>query len=109
MDEIILISSDNNISSENSSFEQSSSSEDIIGKKVQRPKKLTPTVIVKSPVSIKNCMLGLANVETWDYIVKRSFGVKKPGSCADNERGKESFEVEVDQAFHHFVYSSSSC
>ncbi|GJS21436.1 hypothetical protein Tco_0450068 [Tanacetum coccineum] len=71
-------------------------------KKVQRPKKLTPTVIVKSPVSIKNCMLGLANVETWDYIVKRSFGVKKPGSCADNERGKESFEVEVDSAVPSF-------
>ncbi|GJV22078.1 hypothetical protein Tco_1371098 [Tanacetum coccineum] len=55
---------------------------------VQMPKKPTPRVIVKSPVLIKNCVLGLANVETWDCIVKRSFGVEKPGSCADKAKGK---------------------
>ncbi|GKG51730.1 hypothetical protein Tco_0544368, partial [Tanacetum coccineum] len=40
------------------------------GKKVQRPKKPTSTVIVKSHVPIKNYVLGLANVETWDCIVE---------------------------------------
>ncbi|GKC95489.1 hypothetical protein Tco_1160931 [Tanacetum coccineum] len=36
------------------------------------------TVIVKSPVLINNWTLGLENVETWDSIVKRNFGVRKP-------------------------------
>ncbi|GJT62040.1 hypothetical protein Tco_1287784 [Tanacetum coccineum] len=31
---------------------------------VKSPKKPTPTVIVKSPVPIKGCVLGLANVKT---------------------------------------------
>nr|GEW31696.1 hypothetical protein [Tanacetum cinerariifolium] len=37
----------------------------------------------------------LANVETWDSIVKMTFGVKKPttGSGADHDRGKENLEV----------------
>ncbi|GJZ93024.1 hypothetical protein Tco_0665089, partial [Tanacetum coccineum] len=52
------------------------------------PKKPTPTFIVKSPVPIKNCMLRLVNVETWNCIVKRSFRVKKPVSCADKAKGK---------------------
>nr|GEV25939.1 hypothetical protein [Tanacetum cinerariifolium] len=50
------------------------------GKKVQRPKNPTPTVIVKIPIPIKNCVLRLSNVKPWDCIVKKSFGVKKPGS-----------------------------
>nr|GFA17351.1 hypothetical protein [Tanacetum cinerariifolium] len=58
------------------------------GKKLQMPKKPNLTVIVKSHVPIKNCMLGLANVETQDCIVKRSFGVKKPRSCINKAKGK---------------------
>ncbi|GJS77722.1 hypothetical protein Tco_0727603 [Tanacetum coccineum] len=54
---------------------------------VKSTKKPTPTVIVKRPVPIKGCVLGLANVKTWDSIVKK-FGVRKPGSCADKTKGK---------------------
>ncbi|GKD08288.1 hypothetical protein Tco_1187973 [Tanacetum coccineum] len=57
------------------------------GKKVQRTKNPTATVIFKSPISVKGYMLGLANVQTWDSIVKK-FGVRKSGSCADKEKGK---------------------
>nr|GEZ10178.1 hypothetical protein [Tanacetum cinerariifolium] len=105
--EIILISSNNNISSESNNFEQSISLDDIVssnglskallkwyddatnedieefmfsksrGKKVQRLKKPTLTGEFGEFGPIKNCMLGLANVETWDCIVKRSFRADK--------------------------------
>ncbi|GJU36594.1 hypothetical protein Tco_1184948 [Tanacetum coccineum] len=35
-------------------------------------------IIVKSPISIKNCVIGLANEKTWDLIQKKQFGVRKP-------------------------------
>nr|GEW86584.1 hypothetical protein [Tanacetum cinerariifolium] len=76
------------------------------GKKVQRPKKPTPTVIVKSLVPIKNCAPGLANVNTWDCILKMSFGVKKPGIVQTRQRGKESFEAEIG---HHVVDVKAIC
>ncbi|GKD16712.1 hypothetical protein Tco_1205870 [Tanacetum coccineum] len=72
---------------------------------VERLKKLIkcsnqkPKVIVKSPVPIKGCVLGLANVQTWDSIVKK-VGVRKPESCADKAKGKKMFHMEAD---HHFV------
>ncbi|GJX58684.1 hypothetical protein Tco_0290074 [Tanacetum coccineum] len=70
-----MISSGSSTSLKSTSFEQSSSSEDIGPSKallqwyddgtnediVKSPKKPTPTVIVKSPVPIKGCVLGLAN------------------------------------------------
>ncbi|GKA26412.1 hypothetical protein Tco_0712521 [Tanacetum coccineum] len=59
------------------------------GKNVQRTKHPTPTVIFKSPIPIKGCMLGLANVQTWDNIVKK-FGVRKPESYADKAKGKRN-------------------
>ncbi|GJV25715.1 hypothetical protein Tco_1378410 [Tanacetum coccineum] len=34
------------------------------------------TLIVKSPVLITNCVLGLANSKTWDVILSKTFGVK---------------------------------
>ncbi|GJX30492.1 hypothetical protein Tco_0238571 [Tanacetum coccineum] len=46
-------------------------------------KKPIPKVIFKSPALIKECVLGLANVETWDNIVNK-FGMRTPGRCADN-------------------------
>ncbi|GKC11022.1 hypothetical protein Tco_1007804 [Tanacetum coccineum] len=59
------------------------------GKNVQRTKNLTPTFIFKNPIPIKGCVPGLANVQTWDYIVKK-FGVRKPkGSCAYKAKGKK--------------------
>ncbi|GJZ85554.1 hypothetical protein Tco_0650893 [Tanacetum coccineum] len=36
----------------------------------------TKTLIVKSPVPITNCVLGLANAKTWDAIKGKTFGVK---------------------------------
>ncbi|GKB81196.1 hypothetical protein Tco_0948091 [Tanacetum coccineum] len=50
-------------------------------------KKALPKVIFKSPIPIKGCVLGLANVETWDNIVKK-FGMRTPGRCADKSKGK---------------------
>ncbi|GJW48793.1 putative transposon, En/Spm-like protein [Tanacetum coccineum] len=44
-------------------------------------------VIFKSPIPIKGYVLGLANVKTWDNIVKK-FGMRKPGKCADKSKGK---------------------
>ncbi|GJW32552.1 hypothetical protein Tco_0052584 [Tanacetum coccineum] len=55
---------------------------------LELPKKPTPKVIVKSPVPIKGCVLGLENVQTWDSIVKK-FRVRKPESCADKAKGKK--------------------
>nr|GEX11612.1 hypothetical protein [Tanacetum cinerariifolium] len=91
---IITFCFDNNISLESNNFKQSSNSEDIVSSKgpskallkwyddtkdedipgfmfsmsgdkiIQSPKKPTLTVIVKSPVLIKNYVLRLANIET---------------------------------------------
>ncbi|GJW79889.1 hypothetical protein Tco_0143864 [Tanacetum coccineum] len=38
----------------------------------------TKTLIVKSPVPITNCILGLANAKTWDAIKGKTFGVQIP-------------------------------
>ncbi|GJW71236.1 hypothetical protein Tco_0128153 [Tanacetum coccineum] len=40
------------------------------------------TLIVKSPVPITNCVLGLANAKTWDAILSKTFGVKIPPTMA---------------------------
>ncbi|GKF70468.1 hypothetical protein Tco_0203525, partial [Tanacetum coccineum] len=40
---------------------------------------------VKSPTPIKGCVLGLANVETWDNTVNK-FGMRTPGRCADKSK-----------------------
>ncbi|GKA70420.1 hypothetical protein Tco_0776559 [Tanacetum coccineum] len=50
-------------------------------------------VIFKSPTPIKGCVLGLANVETWDNIVKK-FGMRTPGRCADKSKGKRKVKNE---------------
>ncbi|GKD09195.1 hypothetical protein Tco_1188880, partial [Tanacetum coccineum] len=50
-------------------------------------KKPIPKVIFKIPTLIKECVLGLANVETWDNIGKK-FGMRTPGRCADKSKGK---------------------
>ncbi|GKB51111.1 hypothetical protein Tco_0901864, partial [Tanacetum coccineum] len=42
---------------------------------------------VKSPIPITGCVLGLANITTWDEILKK-IGVRKPQICADNAKGK---------------------
>ncbi|GJZ38715.1 hypothetical protein Tco_0585278 [Tanacetum coccineum] len=65
-------------------------------------KKPIPKVIFKSPTPIKGCVLGLANVETWDNIVKK-FGMRTPGRCADKSKGKRKVLLKVMKGFHHFV------
>nr|GEY54415.1 hypothetical protein [Tanacetum cinerariifolium] len=57
------------------------------GKYVPVSKKHNLKVIFKSPTPITGCLLGLANVHTWDDILK-IFRVKKPESCANKEKGK---------------------
>ncbi|GKF73180.1 hypothetical protein Tco_0219512, partial [Tanacetum coccineum] len=42
---------------------------------------------VKIHIPITGCVLGLANVTTWDEILKK-MGVRKPQICADNAKGK---------------------
>nr|GEV99564.1 hypothetical protein [Tanacetum cinerariifolium] len=56
-------------------------------------KKPIPKVIFKSPIPIKGCVLGLANVETWDNIVKK-FRTRTPERYANKSKGKERFGVE---------------
>ncbi|GKD43904.1 hypothetical protein Tco_1268549 [Tanacetum coccineum] len=51
-----------------------------------------PKVIFKSYILIKRRMLGLANVETWDNIVKK-YGMRTPGRCADKSKGKRKIPV----------------
>ncbi|GJY43209.1 hypothetical protein Tco_0431422, partial [Tanacetum coccineum] len=47
-------------------------------------KSLVPQpIIVKSPIAIKNCVIGLANEKTWDLIQKKQFGVRKPTPVAE--------------------------
>ncbi|GKF15797.1 hypothetical protein Tco_0057259, partial [Tanacetum coccineum] len=60
------------------------------GKYVPVSQKHNPKVIFKSPILIKGCVLGLANVHTWDDILMK-FGVRKPESCVDNAKGKREF------------------
>ncbi|GKB04830.1 hypothetical protein Tco_0833025, partial [Tanacetum coccineum] len=51
-----------------------------------------------SPKS-KGCVLGLANVYTWDDILMK-FGVRKPESCADKAKGKRKhLQLSLQQAF----------
>ncbi|GKG40598.1 hypothetical protein Tco_0467375 [Tanacetum coccineum] len=57
------------------------------GKYVPVSQKHNPKVIFKSPIPITGCVLGLANVHTWDNILKK-FGVKKPESGADKAKEK---------------------
>nr|GEW16850.1 hypothetical protein [Tanacetum cinerariifolium] len=55
--------------------------------KLQRSRK---TLIVKNLVPITNGVLGLANAETWDAILSKTFGVKIPPTmaCAEEKKGK---------------------
>ncbi|GJZ42893.1 hypothetical protein Tco_0590148 [Tanacetum coccineum] len=56
------------------------------GKYVPVSKKHNPKV--KSPIPIKGCVLGIANVDTWEDILKK-FGVRKQESCAYKAKGKK--------------------
>ncbi|GJY04473.1 hypothetical protein Tco_0370413 [Tanacetum coccineum] len=60
---------------------------DIVEDDLPVAEKPIPKVIFKSPIPIKRCVLGLANVETWDNIVKK-YGMRTPGRCADKSKGK---------------------
>nr|GEX97706.1 hypothetical protein [Tanacetum cinerariifolium] len=46
-----------------------------------------PKVIFKSPIPVKECILRLANIETWDNIVKK-FQMRTPERCTDKSKGK---------------------
>ncbi|GKC93653.1 hypothetical protein Tco_1159095 [Tanacetum coccineum] len=50
-------------------------------------KKPIPKVIFKSPILNKGCVLELANVETWDNIVKK-YRMRTYERCADKLKGK---------------------
>ncbi|GJU26676.1 reverse transcriptase domain-containing protein [Tanacetum coccineum] len=66
------------------------------------PKKPIPEVIFKSPIPIKGCVLGLANVETWDNIVKK-FRMRTPERCANKskrKRKKYSNDEDADGTNH---------
>nr|GEY75341.1 hypothetical protein [Tanacetum cinerariifolium] len=65
-----------------------------------------PKVIFKSPTSVKGCMLGLANVETWDNIMKK-FGIGHLEDVQISQRGKERFDVEGDERISSLCLISS--
>ncbi|GKD66291.1 retrovirus-related pol polyprotein from transposon TNT 1-94 [Tanacetum coccineum] len=50
-------------------------------------KKPIPKVTFKSPIPNKGCVLGLANVETWDNIVKK-YRMRTHKRCANKSKGK---------------------
>nr|GEV04182.1 reverse transcriptase domain-containing protein [Tanacetum cinerariifolium] len=60
--------------------------------KLQRSPK---TLIVKSHVPITNDVLGLANAETWDVILSKTFGVKiaPTMTCAEEKKGKRKIKI----------------
>ncbi|GKA63338.1 hypothetical protein Tco_0762944, partial [Tanacetum coccineum] len=60
---------------------------DIVEDYLPVAKKPIPKVIFKSPIPIKGCVLGLADVETRDTNVKK-FGMRTPGRCVDKSKGK---------------------
>ncbi|GJR70698.1 retrovirus-related pol polyprotein from transposon TNT 1-94 [Tanacetum coccineum] len=66
-------------------------------------KKPIPKVIFKSPTPIKGSVLGLANVETWDNIVKK-FGMRTPGRCADKSKGKRKLAFASKHLHIAFAY-----
>ncbi|GKD54770.1 hypothetical protein Tco_1288157, partial [Tanacetum coccineum] len=65
---------------------------DIVEDYLPVAEKPIPKVIFKSPNLIKKCVLGLANVETWDNIVKK-YGMRIPGRCTDKSKGKRKIPV----------------
>ncbi|GJX73953.1 hypothetical protein Tco_0312548 [Tanacetum coccineum] len=72
--------------------------------KLQRSPK---TLIVKSPVSITNCVLGLANAKTWDAILSKTFGVKIPPTMACAEEKKWKRKISRGSLFYLFISDSS--
>nr|GEX09586.1 hypothetical protein [Tanacetum cinerariifolium] len=69
-------------------------------------KKPIPKVIFKSPIPIKGCVLGLANVETYDNIMKR-FRMRTPERCADKSKGKRKNPLVEIQADDHDLLVNS--
>ncbi|GJV64123.1 reverse transcriptase domain-containing protein [Tanacetum coccineum] len=65
---------------------------DIIKDYLPVTKKLISKFIFKRPISIKGCMLGLANVETYDNTVKK-FGMRTPGRYADKSKRKRKVNM----------------
>ncbi|GJZ33496.1 hypothetical protein Tco_0578932, partial [Tanacetum coccineum] len=76
------------------------------GPSITIAKKLIPEVIFKSPIPIKGCVLGLANVETWDNIVKK-FRMRTPERCADKSKGKRKNRLVEIQADDHDLLVNS--
>nr|GEY89390.1 hypothetical protein [Tanacetum cinerariifolium] len=71
-------------------------------------KKLIPKVIFKSPIPIKGCVLGLANVETWDKTVKK-FRMRIAERCADKSKGKrKNHLVEIQADDHDLLVNSDN-
>nr|GEX00588.1 hypothetical protein [Tanacetum cinerariifolium] len=67
-----------------------------------------PKVIFKSPIPIKGCLLGQANVETWDNIVKK-FQMRTPERCADKSKGKrKNHLVEIQADDHDLLVNSDN-
>nr|GEX20948.1 kinesin-like protein KIN12B [Tanacetum cinerariifolium] len=80
-------------------------------------KKPIPKVIFKSHIPIKGCVLGLANVETWDNIVKK-FRMRTPERCVDKSKGKrkshgksvhvQNYLVEIQANDHDLLVNSNN-
>nr|GEV41047.1 hypothetical protein [Tanacetum cinerariifolium] len=71
-------------------------------------KKPIPKIIFKSPILIKGYVLGLANVETWDDIVKK-FQLRTPERCANKLKEKrENHLVEIQVDDHDLLVNSDN-
>ncbi|GJT52389.1 hypothetical protein Tco_0978546 [Tanacetum coccineum] len=93
-----MINSGSNTSSESSSSKDSVQQRYYNGMKSSKG----PSTALLQWYEDVSCVLGLANVETWDSIVKK-FGVKKPKSCA-KAKGKRKLSGGAD---NHFVVVKS--
>ncbi|GJS49381.1 hypothetical protein Tco_0599502 [Tanacetum coccineum] len=65
-------------------------------------KKPIPKVIFKSPIPNKGCVLGLANVETWDNIVKK-YRTRTLERCANKSKGKRKSHGNQSDFQNHLV------
>nr|GEU34443.1 hypothetical protein [Tanacetum cinerariifolium] len=78
------------------------------GPSITIAKKPIPKVIFKSPIPIKGCVIGLANVGTWDNIVKK-FRMRTPERCADKSKGKrKNHLVEIQADDHDLLVNSDN-
>ncbi|GKE76875.1 hypothetical protein Tco_1542995 [Tanacetum coccineum] len=81
---------------------------DIVEDDLLVAEKPIPKAIFKSPILIKRCVLGLANVETWDNIVKK-YEMRTPGRCVDKSKGKRKLAACICTLHLYIAFAACIC